>query len=446
MEDLRKYESKYDYINKFFDDNNIVLMMSDTTEKEKTILQEIDYNNKKYACIIMNKEINSDKKFEILKNITFNIINRNNESNYLYIDGRYNIGTEVTLSKKMNIKMKKIDNKTKNTLITYNYFKIKDLIYRQGKDDFYTQYKVARSNEYLHEIHHKYENKIIKGTIDEYFYIQTLKNVIHIYNKEVDRKLDYNNPSFRDKMLFKYLDNYFSKFIIIDYDELEVKKFISKYYINDAQSEDLTYSFINVFLSFYKIISNMNFTYENSYNFNLKNFFVFSCKKASNIKCKKFYKYFDDIVEDEGNYYSFMFLLEILELTEHNSDKKDIINYMSVLELLLVKGNKDISIQIQNKILKLLNSGYTKNEFRLIYDYRSKIVHGDYKKSICKLQELSLMKKYEITQEEIQNDKYSNTNQLIEEKIRIQLFNALKLVLKYFIFKNHELKTIKKSN
>lgn len=58
---------------------------------------------------------------------------------------------------------------------------------------------------------------------------------------------------------------------------------------------------------------------------------------------------------------------------------------MSVFEFLLVKGDKNISNQIQYKSIHFFNKDYSKNEFKLIYDYRSKIIHGDYKKLIDKL-------------------------------------------------------------
>lgn len=247
-------------------------------------------------------------------------------------------------------------------------------------------------------------------------------------------------------MLFKYLDNYFSKYVIIDYDKIKIKNFISKYYITEIQSEDLSIHFVDEFLSFYQTISNMSFVYQKSYNLNLEHLSLFNYKKASNIKCKKFYKYFDNLVKEDENYYNFMFLLEILELTKNNSSTKNIINYMSAIELLLVKGDKNISNQIQNKCIQLLDNSYSKNEFKLIYNYRSKIIHGDYKKSLDKLKDLSLIDKYKLTNEEIQNDIYLNTNQLLEKKVRQDLFKALIVILKNFIFKNKELKYLKNNN
>lgn len=81
----------------------------------------------------------------------------------------------------------------------------------------------------------------------------------------------------------------------------------------------------------------------------------------------------------------------------------------------------------------------------MFYDYIFKVIHSDYKKSIDKLQEISLLKKYRITNEEMENDTYSNTNQLLEEKVRKNLFNALIIILSCFVFNNQEIKSIKNS-
>lgn len=442
MKNLRVYKSKYSYINNFFWNNNLFLMMADTNKKNTVTLYDLNYNNQKYLCAIMNNKLNSNKKFEVLKKLTFNVIN-DNIPDYLYVNKRYNVNSEIYLSKKMSIKIKRIDDRVKNAFIIYNYFKIKDLIKNQGYNTFLNHYKLSGGNEYLSNIYDKINKKLIKCSIDDYFYIGSIKNIIHIYCNEVDNRIDYKNPLFKNKLLFKYLDNYFSKYLIIDYDRVLVKEWISKYYITENQSDDKVYSFIQKFLSFYKIISNMSFQYKNNYDLNFKHFSLFNHKKIEKIKYKNFYKYFDNILEDKDNYYNFMFLIEILELNEKNSDKKNIVNYVSALELLLVKGDKKISNQFQRKIIKLLNNAYLENELRLIYDYRSKIVHGDYKGSIEKLQELSLIKKYEITKEDLDINEYSNFVQLLEEKIRIQLFKILTLVLKIFVFHNEQLTKIK---
>lgn len=442
MKNLRVYKSKYSYINNFFWNNNLFLMMADTNKKNTVTLYDLNYNNQKYLCAIMNNKLNGNKKFEVLKKLTFNVIN-DNIPDYLYVNKRYNVNSEIYLSKKMSIKIKRIDDRVKNAFIIYNYFKIKDLIKNQGYNTFLNHYKLSGGNEYLSNIYDKINKKLIKCSIDDYFYIGSIKNIIHIYCNEVDNRIDYKNPLFKNKLLFKYLDNYFSKYLIIDYDRVLVKEWISKYYITENQSDDKVYSFIQKFLSFYKIISNMRFQYKNNYDLNFKHFSLFNHKKIEKIKYKNFYKYFDNILEDKDNYYNFMFLIEILELNEKNSDKKNIVNYVSALELLLVKGDKKISNQFQRKIIKLLNNAYLENELRLIYDYRSKIVHGDYKGSIEKLQELSLIKKYEITKEDLDINEYSNFVQLLEEKIRIQLFKILTLVLKIFVFHNEQLTKIK---
>lgn len=366
-------------------------------------------------------------------------------SDYLYINKRYNLKEKLCLSKKLDINIKKIDNKLKYAYIIYNYFKIKDLIKRQGYNSFLLQYKLAQTNECLNKIHDKIEKGIIKEKgINDYFYIGSIKNIIRIYYKEVDNKLDYKNPSFNDGMLFKYLNNYFSKFVIIDYNKEKIKQFISKYYITENESEDHVYEFVDSFLQFYKIVTNEDFGYEYKNKLNLKNHIIHNTRKALKFKFKNFFQYFDKVIEDEENYCNFMFMLEILELDKYHSNKKDIINYISVFELLLVKGRKNLSNQIKNKCMKLLNyKNYTDNELKIIYDYRSKIIHGEYKSAINKLHELSFLEKYKSTKEDIEYEDYCSKEQILEEKIRNQLFNILKIILKYFVINNDYIKQLK---
>lgn len=111
---------------------------------------------------------------------------------------------------------------------------------------------------------------------------------------------------------------------------------------------------------------------------------------------------------------------------------------------MLVKGDKNISFQIQNKCMKILNKeDYSVDEFRLIYDYRSKIIHGDYKRTMNKLRELSNLEQYKLTKNEMQSENYLTFEQMLEDKIRKRLFYVLRLLLKLFIFKNDYIRELK---
>lgn len=442
MKDMRPYKFKNRYLNHFFWNNNVFFIKAKDINN-KIICYPVKQNNETYILTIINEKITNIKEHEEVSKLVFLIIDNVKKPDYLYIDKRLDLNNtcNIYLSKKMNIKITKIDNKTKIDLIVYNYFKFKSLIKKQGYDKFYEQYKVCGINENIDQVIRQ-----TRGSIDDYFYITTLKNIIRIYKKEVDNKIDYTNPSFKDKMIFKYLDNYFSKFAIIDYDKDKVKKFISDYYITEIQSEDQSRDFVNNLIFFYQQITNNTFVHKNSYKFSLKECSVFSAKKAKQIKYKHFEKYFDHVMEKEKNYNNLMFMLEILDLTEYPSDRKKIINYISIFELLLVKGNRDISLQLQKKCIKLLNNkGYSENEIKLAYDYRSKIIHGEHKEAIDKLHQLSLIDNYQFTKEELEYEIYLNYEQMLEKRLCERLHVALKLILKYFIFNNQYLNNIKKS-
>ena len=440
MENFKLYKSKYKYINRFFWSNHIIFM-KDNTENDEVLHYDKVYHNQKYSIQVLKYNINHKRKFEILKNTVFSKIDAIDKPDYLYVVERFELKNDLYLSKTLDIQIKKLDEKIKIDFIVYHYFKIKDLIYRQGLADFFLQYRLAGVNELIDKT-----VKHCKNSIEDYLYICTIKNIIRIYQKEVDQTIDCNNPTFSDKMIFNYLENYFSKYIVIDYDYLKVKDFISNYYVTDVQSEDKIMLFLENFLSLYKIVTGIKLTYEKNNQVDCKRMHVFHNRKASDIKFKNFYIYFDKLVKKEENYNNMMFLLEILEFTENLSRKKKIANYISALELLLVKGDKKISFQISEKCMKVLNQkGYSFDEFRFIYDYRSKIVHGDYKKSIEILYQLYELEPYQLSDEEMAFENYLNLGQTVEEKIKKRLFFVLKETLKLFIFKNEYLMDLKNS-
>lgn len=442
MEDIKKYKFKNKYLNYFFWQNDVFFIKVKENDNKITYT-EMKKDSKNIITIIIDQKIRSIKEDKRLRKLAFSIIDNIKKPDYLYTNMRLDFKSQsiITISNKMCIKLKPIDTKIKNALIVYNYFKFKELIEKQSYNTFYEQYKAAGVNETQTQVlKHK------KGNIEDYFYIGTLKNIIRIYKKEVDSKIDYNNPSFKDKMLFEYLNNYFSKFAVVVYDQEKVKKFISNYYVTEVQSEDQVVTFINNFLSFYKLITNNKFSYKNNYKFNLKDCMLFNNKKAENIKYRNFYNYFDDIMVNKNNYDNFMFMLEILDLNEHISAKKKIINYISVLELLLVKGNNNISTQLQTKCINLLKGNkYSQNEIKLAYDYRSKIIHGEYEEAVTKLHHLSLINDYKFTKEELEYEIYLNFEQMIEQRLSERLYIILKVALRYFIFKNNSIIYLKQA-
>lgn len=440
MEKIRMYKFKSKYINNFFWDNNIFFLKAKGVNNKIT-WTEVKRNKQNSIAIVIDEKVKNIKRSKKLREIIFKEIEHIKKSDCYYTNLRLNFNNEkvVILSNKMQIKITPIDKKIKNALIVYNYFKIIDIIEKQGFDTFYNQYKVASANETQDQL-----LKHVKGKIDDYFQIVTLKNIIRIYKKESNLDFDYNNPSFKDKMLFEYLNNYFSKFVVITYNEEKIKKFISKYYVTEEQTKDQIWKFIKDFIQFYQIITNNKFSYKNSYNFKLKECLRFNTRKASSIKYDKFYIYFDKEMENINNYHSFMFILEVLDFNGNISNKKSIIGYISVLELLLVHGDRNISTQLQNKCVSLFNrKKYNCEEIKLAYDYRSKIIHGEYEESTKKLHKLALLECYRFSKKELEYEIYLNFDQMLEERLRKRLFKIIKIALKYFIFDNQKLAIIK---
>lgn len=446
LENLREYRFQNKFIKNFFLSNNILFMNCDNNFK--TINHDIlEKDSKNYHVYILNKHLTANYKINHIKEIVSNIISHYNKPDCLYLDKRINVKEEIILSKEMDIKIKQIDEKTKNILIVYNFYKIKELMSRKGIEYFKEIYRYSKGNECVETLVNKMRKGLIIFDFDEYCYILALKRLINIYYKEVDSSIDFKNPSFKDSMLLKYLDNYFSKYAIIDFYKEKVKNFISKYYITEYQSEDRCNSFIRNFMKFFETIYKLNLKFENHYRFDLRDLYILRTRKALNLNCKKFPDSFDKVMKDENNYYNFMFLLETLELTKSNSEKKSITDYITILELFLVKGDKNISKQIQDKCMKLLsNKDFTKEELKLIYNYRSKLIHGDYKESLKKLNELAQLSTYTLTKLDEFEALYLNREQLIEEKVKKRLFDIVYVVLKKFIMDNDSLIELKYSD
>ena len=89
---------------------------------------------------------------------------------------------------------------------------------------------------------------------------------------------------------------------------------------------------------------------------------------------------------------------------------------------------------------------YTMEEIKLVYDYRSKTIHGDYEKATEKLNELSKLGQYQFSKEYLEEEIYLNANQIIEYKIKERFYLILRMVIKCFIFKNDYIKELKESN
>ena len=402
MKEVKIYKFKYKIINDFFLENDIIFIRKKLQDKEKYSYCNISIQDRNYTAILLNDKINYRQFFWFLNKKTQELIKSITFPNTLFVNQRIQLDTELMLSKELEIALQNIDSKIKNAYIVSFYFKLKEIIKTTGQKRFLQQYRIAYTNPDTLFMSKMINKGIIdKNRIYDFLEIVTLKNIIHIYSKEIDASVDYKNPSFKDNMLLKYLENYFSKLCIITYNQIKVKKFIAKYYIQDFQVEDRVHFFVYSFLMFYQMITNVLLNCENDFSGRIKSYpaEIFHAKKILKLKHKNFYKCFDKIMVQEENFLNFMFILEMMNFKVINSDRKCIIDYVSILALLLINGDKNISLQLQKKCIKIMkNYNFSVEEIKLIYDYRSKIIHGEYQNAMKKIHELSKLDKYMLSE------------------------------------------------
>ncbi len=447
MKEVKIYKFKHQIINDFFLENDIIFIRKKSQDKEKYSYCNISIQDRNYTAILLNNKVNYKHFFQFLNKKTQELINSITIPNTLFVNQRIQLDTELMLSKGLEITLRNVDSKIKNAYVVSFYFELKEMIKIIGQKKFLQQYRVAYTNPDTFFMSKMMKKGIIdRNRIYDFIEIVILKNIIHIYSKEKDASVDYKDPSFKDNMLLKYIENYFSKLCMITYNPIKVKKFIAKYYIQDSQVEDRVHFFVYNFLMFYQMVTNVLLNCENDFSGKIKSYpdEIFHAKKILKLKHKSFYKCFDKIMIQEENFLNFMFILEMMNFKVINSDRKCIIDYVSILELLLVNEDKNISSQLQEKCIKIMkNYNFRVEEIKLIYDYRSKIIHGEYKNAMKKLQELSKLDKYMLSEIEIKNEIYLNQDQMIEEKVQQQLYLILMVAFKFFVFHNSYLKKLK---
>lgn len=435
MDVVKKYKSKYKIINQFLDDYKINIVFGDISNKVKIVYDK--------SLFIINKDLRKSEINNCISDILLKRIPKLELPDYYYTNIRIANDKSIYISENLNFKIKRIDSITANSFVVYYFYKLKSILMKYNIDELMKHYSVIGVNETLTQL-----EKHCNIDIEDYFYITSLKDIIKIYYKEVDKSIDYKNPSFKDGWLLKYLNNYFSKLMVVDYDANLIKEFLEKYYLTAVQSEDRIYEFIDNMIYLYELFSNAKYFYQTKYNFRIDRYYVFLDNKAKVFKNIKLSKYFDKLMKDENNYEKFMFILELLEPTKSISEKKKIINYITIIELLIVNDKENISKQIQNKCLMSLKNNtekYSKEEIKLIYDYRSKIIHGENSEAIKKLNLLANLEPYQFTQEDLEEEIYYNRVQMLESRVEKRVLEILKEYLKLFITNPDYINIIKSS-
>lgn len=442
MQKYKVYLTKNKKITEALLGNNIVLV-TDRQIKEKACgLIKCEYHKEKYTVCVVSD--NYRLKTKITNILVENHLKNYSFQNLYFTNCRFNIKENIYISNNLNIYMHYLNKKDKNVLILNHFFKLKDIIKKYGKEKVLMNYKYYHHNNTVLSLQKK-----VTISFDDYFYLGDIKKIIRLYKKEVSTNIDINDPDLTDEMILNYLDNYYSKLIVISYDEAKIKNFIIKYYQTNVQAEDKIYPFINSLVYIYNLLNNTNIEYDNYYN---------SKYKLINSKVKKYHdkktnKIIDDIFSNEENYYNIISIFDnILEIKKQCNTGKMIVDYVTVLEQLLTHSPKNdktdtISKQFITKIdiclNRINNKEYSNKELREIYTYRSKMTHGEYMLLQKCLKRLSKMDIYIINQAILEEEIYSTELQLVEEKLKERVEELFKIMFKMFLTENKYINDLK---
>lgn len=442
MEKYRIYKSNNKVVNEILSANNIIIVINTFENFIGHIGFKQKINNIDYQIIMVGKnEINLNNAL-LLANHYIDKLNGKEVNNEILTEMRANLDFDSTIVEMFNMKLHYFSNDEKSKYILFNYFSIKQLMKKYGIKKFYHYYKESCVDHYINYL---YNN--IHIDMADYFTIVELKYIIQIYKKEVDNTIELKKAKMTSGMLLKYLDNYFSKCILISYDRAKIKEYIHQYYVTDFQSDDNILSFIHNILYLYQELNNVKFRYEIVYNYDYSN------KMYKNYLTKFYPKINGELLQKvmlkKDNYKIIMFLFELIDTKHYRSEKKQIIDYISVLELILIHDSSDkddtISRQFIYKIKAVMKKNgiysFDKKKLYLIYSYRSKVIHGDYFGIEKVLIQLTKLKPYDLNKKKFYNETYLTKLQLVEEiMLKRVKFIFRKVLLTFFKNNNYIIK------
>lgn len=421
---MKNYQSKNKYINAYLNEFQIKIKNG----KQKALIKSENPTFKIYYLPTIN--------YNAIKKIITSSIHHHNFGSILFTNMRDNLKENLYISKTLNICFSNLPNPDKLTLIMHHFYRTKDAIKKVELEKALFYYRRFNWYESI-----SWMTKNAYNCIEEYLYIGSLKTLVKTYQKEVDPSIDILNPILTDSMILKYLDNYFSKLIVISYNEEVIKDFLFDYYRTEAQAEDNTNGFLRNIIFTYQAITSKSFEYKNQYQYKLGYYenFHYIPNRVKNFK--NLYVKLDTLIANEENYNKLLFMYELLEVHDYKSEMKRIVNYITAMELMLThspKSNEDtISCQFIQKSLwcldKIKKKDFSKKELKLIYTYRSKIIHSDRKALAKIIKSLSKMPEYTLNEKQLKEEIYLYQDQLIESILEKRTEKLFKLIFTLFI-------------
>lgn len=318
-------------------------------------------------------------------------------SEWIYLTNlRFDISNKLYLSKYFNFYLRNLNSEEENFFFEILKNEYKKIIKKYGLKNAYEEYKIVKENSTV-----DYMMKSLRMfSIADYFSLCELKILVRIYLTESNKETyEPVMDDFKTNNISKVLRNYLRRLIVIDYDrELLLEKL--KKYDNSKTTEDaLILEFRKSFINFYNYINRVKISYD-IYNYrdskyNSSILFLsklgkttFESRNNRNLVDK-----FINIKDD--NFDNFMFIIETFYSENNKSYKKEITDYVTLLEMFVTHSpstnrynvedsiskqfveKSSASFSLTHSIKNKIDLEDFKKELKYMYNYRSKLLHGE---------------------------------------------------------------------
>lgn len=318
-------------------------------------------------------------------------------SEWIYLTNlRFDISNKLYLSKYFNFYLRNLNFEEENFFFEILKNEYKKIIKKYGLKNAYEEYKIVKENSTV-----DYMMKSLRMfSIADYFSLCELKILVRIYLTESNKETyEPVMDDFKTNNISKVLRNYLRRLIVIDYDrELLLEKL--KKYDNSKTTEDaLILEFRKSFINFYNYINRVKISYD-IYNYrdskyNSSILFLsklgkttFESRNNRNLVDK-----FINIKDD--NFDNFMFIIETFYSENNKSYKKEITDYVTLLEMFVTHSPStnryNVEDSISKQFVEKISASFSlthsiknkidledfKKELKYMYNYKSKLLHGE---------------------------------------------------------------------
>lgn len=318
-------------------------------------------------------------------------------SEWIYLTNlRFDISNKLYLSKYFNFYLRNLNSEEENFFFEILKNEYKKIIKKYGLKNAYEEYKIVKENSTV-----DYMLKSLRMfSIADYFSLCELKILVRIYLTESNKETyEPVMDDFKTNNISKVLRNYLRRLIVIDYDrELLLEKL--KKYDNSKTTEDaLILEFRKSFINFYNYINRVKISYD-IYNYRdskYKSSILFLSKLGkTTFESRNNRNLVDKFINiKDDNFDNFMFIIETFYSENNKSYKKEITDYVTLLEMFVTHSPStnryNVEDSISKQFVEKISASFSlthsiknkidledfKKELKYMYNYRSKLLHGE---------------------------------------------------------------------